>query len=140
MLHALDLLPEADAILLLQPTSPLRTTEDIDACLVFAREHQAVSVASVSVPATHPYWMYRLESDESLVPLIDTPMIACRQDLPSIYAMNGALYYGESSWLRKHRTFVTNRTLGFIMPPQRSVDLDTPLDWRLAELLLGERK
>ena len=139
VLHALGQLPSFDAVLLLQPTSPLRTTDDIDACLRLADDMQASSVVSVSEPATHPYWMYRLGADRRLRALMDAEPVSCRQDLPSIYALNGALYFAHSDWLREQKTFATTETVGYVMPPERSVDLDTLLDWKLAELLLKDR-
>ena len=54
VLHALEQLPDFDAVLLLQPTSPLRTTEDIDACIGLAQDMQAASVVSVSEPGNIP--------------------------------------------------------------------------------------
>lgn len=92
VLHALEQLPEFDAVLLLQPTSPLRTTEDIDACIGLAQDMPASSMVSVSEPEKHPYWMYRLGADQHLQTLIDVPPISRRQELPPVYAMNGALY------------------------------------------------
>ena len=138
VLHALEQLPKFDSVLLLQPTSPLRTTEDIDACICLARDLQAPSVVSVSEPEKHPYWMYRLGADQCLQTLIDVPHISRRQELPPVFAINGALYYARANWLQQHRTFVTAETVAYIMPPERSVDLDTLLDWKLAELLLKE--
>jgi CMP-N-acetylneuraminic acid synthetase len=97
---------------------------------------QASSVVSVSAPEKHPYWMYRLGSDQRLQILIDMAPVSRRQELPPVYAMNGALYFARADWLRLHRTFVTAETVAYVMPPERSVDLDTLLDWKLAELLL----
>lgn len=140
VLHALTQLPEFDAVLMLQPTSPLRTTEDIDACLALARDLEAVSVVSVNEPEKHPYWTYRLGPDQRLQTLIDVPLMSRRQELPPVYALNGALYYARTDWLRQHRTFVTAETVGYVMPAERSLDLDTMLDWQLAEWLLKERR
>lgn len=139
VLHALEQLPDFDAVLLLQPTSPLRTTEDIDACIGLAQGRQAASVVSVSEPGKHPYWMYRLGTDQRLQTLINVPPISRRQDLPPVYAVNGALYYTRADWLRRHHAFVTAETVAYVMPPERSVDTDTLLDWKLAEMLLKER-
>jgi CMP-N,N'-diacetyllegionaminic acid synthase len=139
-LHALGQRPDWNAIVLLQPTSPLRTADDIDACIELAERHGAPSAASVAAPGTHPYWMCCLGPDQRITPLLDVAEVANRQDLPTVYAMNGALYYARADWLRMHRAFVTRDTVGYIMPPERSVDLDTPLDWRLAEMLLRERQ
>jgi len=138
VLHALEELPRFDAVLLLQPTSPLRTTADIDACVRLACDTAAACVVSVCEPTQHPYWTYRLDTTGRLRPLIDLPAVTRRQDLPPLYAANGALYFARTEWLQSKRTFITPETLAFVMPAERSVDLDTPLDWKLAELLLKE--
>lgn len=83
--------------------------------------------------------MYRLGTDQRLQTLIDVPPISRRQELPPVYAVNGALYYSRADWLRRHHAFVTAETVAYVMPSERSVDLDTPLDWMLAEMLLKER-
>lgn len=138
VLHALGRLPEFGTVILLQPTSPLRTTEDIDACISLAQDMHASSVVSVSESERHPYWMYRLDADQRLKSLMDVPPISRRQELPPVYAINGALYYARTDWLKQHRTFVTTETVAYVMPEERSVDLDTLRDWKLAELLLRE--
>ena len=139
VLHALAQLPQFEAVLLLQPTSPLRTTEDIDACLGMATNQLAPSVVSVCEPDIHPYWTYRLAEGQSLQPLIAAAPVARRQDLPTVVAVNGALYFAKADWLRRSGSLVGPETLAYLMPRDRSVDLDTPLDWKLAELLLRER-
>lgn len=137
--HAIDMLPYYDAVLLLQPTSPLRTADDIDGLLTQAIETGAPSVVSVCEPEDHPYWMYRLGTDGRLERLIDAPPVARRQDLPAVYALNGAMYFARVDWLREHRRFVGEGTLGYPMPGDRSSDIDGPMDWRIAEWLLSDR-
>jgi CMP-N-acetylneuraminic acid synthetase len=139
VLHALDKLPGYDAVLLLQPTSPLRTAADIDACIRLAHSKQAPSVVSVCEPEQHPYWMYKMDPELGLASLIDVPAFYRRQDLPAVYALNGALYYAHADWLRAHRSFEAENTVGYVMPRERSVDIDTLLDWKIAELLITER-
>jgi N-acylneuraminate cytidylyltransferase/CMP-N,N'-diacetyllegionaminic acid synthase len=140
VLHALDQLPQYDSVLLLQPTSPLRTTEDIDACLRLAVQQHARSVVSVSEADTHPYWTYRLTKDQALSRFVEAEPepIARRQDLPKAFALNGALYFADANWLRSSGRLVGTETLAYVMAKERSVDLDTPLDWKLAELLLKD--
>lgn len=138
-LHALEQNASWERLVLLQPSSPLRTTEDIDACIELAERVGAPSAASLVEPSRHPYWMYRLEQDGRMRPLMDVPEVANRQDLPPVYSMNGALYYARADWLRRTRTYVTTETIGYVMPAERSVDLDTPADWLLAEMLLGKQ-
>lgn len=138
VLHALDQLPQFDSVLLLQPTSPLRATADIDGCLMLAAERGAPSVVSVCEPDTHPYWTYRLGADLSMQRLIDGVDATRRQDLPPLAALNGALYFADAAWLRRSGALVGPETLAYMMTREHSVDLDTPLDWKFAELLLKE--
>lgn len=140
ILHMLGKHPAWQAVMVLQPTSPLRTSEDIDNCMALVNSVGAVSAASVFSPPTHPYWMYRINPNGRMLALIDAPAVANRQDLPPVYAMNGALYYADASWLQAKRTFVTDETIAFMMPGERSVDIDTAEEWRFAEQLLLERE
>lgn len=136
--HALDMLPGYDAVLLLQPTSPLRSTADIDACIALAAMREAPAVVSVTEPDAHPYWTYRVDDGLHMRPMVDAPAVTRRQDLPLAAALNGALYFATTAWLRDNGSFMGDATLAYIMPRERSVDLDTPFDWKFAELLLKE--
>lgn len=138
VLHALAQLPIYDSVLLLQPTSPLRATADIDGCLQFAMARQTPSVVSVSEPDAHPHWTYRLSAQQTLDRLIDAAPVARRQDLPAVVALNGAMYFADAAWLHRSGGLVGPETLAYVMPRERSIDLDTPLDWKFAELLLKE--
>jgi CMP-N,N'-diacetyllegionaminic acid synthase len=138
VLHALEQLPGYDSVLLLQPTSPLRTASDIEACLALARDRRAVSVVSVTECQTHPAWCYSIGQDQRLSSIVAGDVPARRQDLPPVYALNGALYFAEAAWLVRERRLVCAESRAYVMPAERSVDIDTLLDWRLAELLLQE--
>ena len=138
VLHALDLLPEFDQILLLQPTSPLRTAEDIDGIVQMCREQQAPAAVSICESSKHPNWMFTCGVDERLSPFTNDPIALNRQELPKIYSVNGSLYYARTKWIEQSRGFYTPETLGYIMPNERSVDIDSPLDWKWAEFLLSE--
>ncbi len=140
LLHAISEVPGFDAVVLLQPTSPLRRTEDIDECLSLAWCYDAPSVVSVTEPEAHPFLTYRLNSDRKLERLVDALPVNRRQDLPTVYALNGALYYAQTDWVKNSRKLVAQETLGYVMSRLHSVDIDTPLDWKLAELLLMESK
>lgn len=104
-----------------------------------ARERSSPSVVSVTEPGTHPYWTYRVTAHGTLEQLIDAPPVTRRQELPPVAAVNGALYFANASWLRASGALITAETLAYSMPRDRSVDLDTPLDWKFAEMLLKEK-
>jgi len=136
ILHALAQMGEPDTVTVLQPTSPLRNAQDIRLCLEWARSLNAEAVVSVSEPAQSPYWMFRRNDHGLLAPLLSADLVARRQDLPAVFALNGAIYFARTAWLRHHNTFVTDATRGYIMAPEKSLDIDTTLDWKIAELLL----
>ena len=138
VLHALDELPQFDSVLLLQPTSPLRTTDDIDGCLNLVTQKKAPSVVSVTEAETHPYWTYRLNTDQTMARFVDVAPVARRQDLPAVFSLNGAMYFADANWLRDSGSLVSAETLAYVMSKEHSVDLDTPLDWKFAELLMKE--
>ena len=140
VLHALDELPGFDVLLLLQPTSPLRTAADIDAaCALFERQG-ALSCVSVSPVAQSPYWMYTLDAQQGLSPLLPLPEgITRRQDLPPVVALNGAIYLADIPWLKRTRSFVGEGSVAYTMPRERSLDIDTEADWRALEQHLAGR-
>ncbi len=135
VLHALEQFSEVEQILLLQPTSPLRTTSDIDEIVKLSREHQAPAAVSVCESSKHPYWMFSFGKDRILSPFTGNPIATRRQDLPKAYILNGALYLAKTDWIQQNRSFFSPETIGYVMPPERSVDIDTLLDWEWVEFL-----
>ncbi|GIO07333.1 hypothetical protein J31TS6_33610 [Brevibacillus reuszeri] len=140
VLHALKMLPQYEYIVLLQPTSPLRSTDDIDACLEQCVEQKVDSCVSVTLTDKSPYWMYNLSENSSLIPVINTEKpILRRQDAPDVFVLNGAVYVARSTWLQQTRSFLQDKTIGYPMPKDRSIDIDTALDFLLVEILLHEK-
>lgn len=140
VLHALDALPEYDIIVVLQPTSPLRTTEDIDSACRILEDVSAPACVSVAPVEQNPFWMYRVDSEGKMTPLLETEITAIRrQDLPSVCILNGAIYVAETQWLRRTRTFVTRETVAYVMPEKRSLDIDTPADLEAFKRILAEQ-
>jgi N-acylneuraminate cytidylyltransferase len=139
VLHAISQLPGYDWVLLLQPTSPLRTSDDIDGIWKFCQQRGSPSAVSVCEVDKHPYWMYQQDDLGRIGAFIaDRSEVSRRQDLPAVYALNGALFLAKSEWLLEHGGFIGPETLGYVMPPDRSVDIDTPQDWRLVEFLIQQ--
>jgi len=141
LFHALDALKEPyDYIVLLQATSPLRTAEDIDACIRLCHRVGAPAVVSVCPAAKPPQWMFTLDARHRLRRISKVRRAADRrQDLPPVYIPNGAVYVARTGWLRRHASFVGPETRGYVMPPERSVDIDTHLDLLLARALVADR-
>ncbi len=131
-----------DAVMLLQPTSPLRTEADIDAALRLLQAHAAEAVVSVAPPRHHPYWMKQLTPEGRLTDFVphDPAAFALRQDLPPVYVLNGAIYLVQRTVLLQRQTFYTDQTYAYVMPPERSLDVDTPWDLFLIDLILQERQ
>lgn len=139
VIHALEALDqEYDYVVLLQPTSPFRSAEDIDSCVRGCIDSGAPACVSVAETDSHPYWTYRLGEDLALHPFVEPELVTRRQDLPPAYVLNGAVYVARTSWLRETRTFVTEATHGLVMPPDRSLDIDTAFDLRVARALVAQ--
>lgn len=130
VLHAVDAFPDHGIVVLLQPTSPLRTAADIDAALTTFATAGAPACVSVTPSEQSPYWMYRFGEGGRLQPIVTLPSgVTRRQDLPPAYMLNGAIYVADIEWLRRSRSFVTPDTVAHIMPPERSIDIDTGADF-----------
>lgn len=139
VLDALQRCPGYDWVLLLQPTSPLRTSFDIDDFMRDTVQSGANAAVSVYASPDSPYWMFRLDGDHRLQPLLGESLATRRQDLPPVYMLNGALYAARSNWFQQERTFLSPQTRAWSMPASRSVDIDDELDLMMANQLLGVR-
>ncbi|OAN49287.1 acylneuraminate cytidylyltransferase [Paramagnetospirillum marisnigri] len=138
-IHALDALgQDFDILVLLQPTSPLRESADIDACIRKLVDHpEAPSVVSVTESSKSPWWMQTMDDGGRLSPLMPDANAARRQDQPRVFVPNGAVYVVRVAWLRQRRAFLGEGSLGHEMPADRSVDIDSLLDFRIAEAILA---
>lgn len=144
ILHALQWLEDnegyrPETVLCLQPTSPLRTAEDIDRAFEVLGETGADSVVSVAEADPHPFLVKRLGPGGRLVDFAawEAP-VGRRQDFPPAYALNGAIYLTRADVLRATGTLFPENTVAHVMPRERSLDIDTPWDLYLARLVLGE--
>jgi CMP-N,N'-diacetyllegionaminic acid synthase len=127
---------QAEVVVLLQPTTPLRSTEDIDAAVRLFLTSNCQSVVSISEMEHSPYWSFQVERSY-LKPLLGKKYLKMRrQDLPRVYLPNGALFVSSPKALYKTKSFYSSRTMPYIMPPERSVDIDCKNDLLYAEILL----
>jgi CMP-N-acetylneuraminic acid synthetase len=127
-----------DYVVLLQPTTPLRLPEDIDAALEKLAATGADSVISVcDVGAYHPARMRQIVDDRLVeLPIREPKEMARRQDLPPVYIRNGAIYAVKRDVVMLQNTMSGNDCRPYIMPEARSVNVDSKLDLLLAEILL----
>lgn len=137
--HAVKQLPDYDVLVILQPTSPLRISEDIDQTLERMIDANTTSAVSVTEPAKSPFWSYTVENDGRLATLIDEELASKRrQDLPDAYVLNGAVYATCVREMIDCHCLVTADTVAHIMPPNRSLDIDTEFDFKLVEFYMRE--
>lgn len=136
--HALGALGDPfDAVVLMQPTSPLIEPEDVRAALALFHETRS-PVVSVCA-AEHPVdWHHRMDHAGRLVPVIHRADALQRQQLEPSYRPNGAVYVATPSQLADSG-FLTPDTCGYLMPAERSVDVDSQADLDAARRVLAAR-
>jgi len=126
-----------DFVLLLQPTTPFRTSQDIEGAVHLILKERCDSVISVCEAATHPFLARRVLQDGRMMDFVEPQEgYLARQALPPAYALNGAIYLVRRDVLMERNTFQTRDTRAYIMPPERSMDIDTPWDLHLANLIM----
>jgi CMP-N,N'-diacetyllegionaminic acid synthase len=131
-----------DAVCLLQPTNPLRTTAMIDGCLeLFAKNEPDAVVTILPVPAEYnPHWVYYKDQDGSLQLSTGEAMpISRRQDLPQAFHREGSVYVVRRNVVIDENSLYGRRVLGFPVLAEHSVNIDNLKDWQRAEQLLLAR-
>jgi len=123
---------------ILQPTSPLRTFEDIDEAVRIFRMNDADAVISVCEVPYRPEWLQKTDKNGVLRAFFkDEITLENRQKLEVAYVPNGAVYVLKLALLKEKHTYYTDKTYPYIMPPERSIDIDTYFDFELAEFMMG---
>ncbi len=140
VLHALSTLEvqdfKPDIVVLLQPTSPLRNSQDIDNAIELFMKSDCESVISVCEAEHSPYWSFKVENGY-LKPIFGEEYLRKRrQDLPKAYMPNGAIYVSTPEVLYRYRSFYCQKMIPYIMSLERSIDIDNEIDFLLAELLM----
>ena len=125
-----------DYILLLQPTSPLRSTNDINNAIRLL-DVNTEAIVSVCETEHSPLWTNVLPKNLSMSNFIKKEYINKRsQDLPKYYRINGALFIAKIGYLNKMNGFFGNKTKAYIMPQNRSIDIDTEIDYDICKNIL----
>lgn len=138
--HVLAQHEQADVVVLLQPTSPLRTASDIDGALASLKDADDEAVVSVYQPRVAPELMYRSDMDGHLVPLLQTRE-SRRQDWPAVYLLNGALFAASKRALAEADFhFGSMKMIPYVMRPEASIDIDDRADFDEAQRILLEQR
>jgi len=138
--HAIDSLKkenyDPNIIVLLQPTSPLRNTKDIDNAIEIYLNNNCESVVSVCELKHTPYWSLKIDGGY-LKPLFGEKYLKVRnQDFEKAYLPNGAIFVSEPKYIFKYRSFYCKYTIPYMMPFERSIDIDNEFDFMLAEFFM----
>jgi CMP-N,N'-diacetyllegionaminic acid synthase len=143
-LHAINWLKdnedyEADFVVWLRPTSPFRSPDDISKAIRLLEETGADSVRSVCGVDHHPYWMKILGKEFKITSLLnglDEKKYSRRQTLPDVFRLNGAVEVIRSKAAVTYNCLYGQDVRGYVMPPDRSLDIDTYEDLKYAEFLI----
>lgn len=133
-----------DYLLLLQPTTPFRSSSDIDASISLAAQYSSTSVVSFTeIDTYHPYYMYFAEEPESsgsppsVKQAFEYEVGTPRQAFPRALYRNGAIYLVRTDHLVKAHSFVCANVTPYLMPLERSINIDGKADLVYAEFLLA---
>lgn len=129
-------------VVLVQPTSPFVRAEDIDGAIETWAKLGYGSVISVCAAEHPPLWTNTLPANFCMSNFIDSRYRGLRsQDLPAYYRLNGAVYVSGTESLIRERSFLQGSdTFAYIMPQERSIDIDTELDFRFAQFLVDSSR
>lgn len=141
--HAINFLQEnenykPDIVLLLQPTSPLRSSKDIDSAIELFLKNKCESVVGVCEFGHPVHTSFQIQNNY-LKPIFGKKYLGKRrQDLPIFYVPNGAIFISTPKNLFKYKSFYCKKVLPYIMPIEKSIDIDNDINFKLAELLIQE--
>lgn len=139
LLEQLELQDERyEYVVLLQPTSPLRTTEDIDESIALLKKRRSDGVISVCEAEHSPLWTNTIPDNDSLSDFLDESILNKRsQDLEKYYRLNGAIYLCNTKKLKEQKTFfLRDNCIAYKMTQVKSVDIDNQTDLDLASLYI----
>ena len=137
-LHALDFYEQKgkiyDALILLQPTSPLRSEKSLrDAIASYSPDVDMV--LSVKKTSANPYFKLYEENEQGFLVKSKSGNYKTRQDTPEVWELNGAIYIYNITALRRSSPATFKKVRKFVMNEVESIDIDTQLDWDIAEFL-----
>jgi CMP-N-acetylneuraminic acid synthetase len=125
-------------IVLLQPTSPLRTIDDLNRALdLYIENEKELPLISVCEAQTHPYLLKKIEG-HTITDYMEKPVVTRRQDYPEVYELNGAIYICPKENIENDFIY-KEQAIPLIMDKENSVDIDDEVDFLLAEAIITKR-
>lgn len=141
ILHAVEFAKqqgiEFETVILLQPTSPFRNGQHIQEAIELY-SNDLDMVVSVTESEENPYYSIFEENENGYLEKSKVGSFTRRQDCPKTYSYNGAIYVINPKSLEKNPLHLFTKIYKYVMPREVSIDLDTPLDWKIAELIAQE--
>lgn len=128
-----------DTFCLLQPTSPLRTMEDIQGAYELFRTKAEFAVVSVCETEHSPLWCGQLPDDGEFIDFLPKDTPKQRQATGKYYRLNGAIYIVDTARFKQNKYLYQKGSFAFIMKQEHSIDIDTELDFIIAETLMRVR-
>lgn len=128
--------PLPDWVLVIQPTTPLLEAADIDGAISLLQD-DIDAVTSVCLTEVNPDWLRRPDADGWLEPAVelDVQQHTPRQLMPPTYRLNGALYFCRTAIFLQQKTLLPKKTVPYVMPQERSIDIDNLFDLKLANAI-----
>jgi CMP-N,N'-diacetyllegionaminic acid synthase len=132
---------QIDFIVLLDPTGPLRAVEDVEGCIAFYKSKQCDAIISVNKAHRYPDFNM-VKFQEGCVKLVIDPVkkIGRRQDCEQVYDMNTVVWIYSRRAIMDEQKRIPERTLMYIVPNERAIDIDTELDFRMLAFLMEDIK
>lgn len=131
---------EFKQFMLLQPTTPLRTENDIISALELFAEKKANAVVSLCEVDHSPLYTGLVSENLRIDNFLSKYISYRRQDLPKYYRLNGAIYLSDIDYFLRYKNFYEEKCFAYIMDKRRSVDIDDEFDFELASFILSSRK
>ncbi len=145
ILHALNFCEKYekyDYLVLLEPTSPLTESKDIDGALKLLHQSNYLSIVGIAdTEDSHPEFCIEISEDNRITPYQKDGFEAPRrrQDLSSVYSFDGSLYISDVDTYKKYKTFYHDATLGYLCEPWKKFEIDTLIDFLVVETIMKNK-
>ena len=138
--HTIENIEPYDYIILLQPTSPLRTAKQIDEAIQLLDEKNANAIVSVCEMDHSPLWSNTLNNSLSMQNFLQEELLNKRsQELDIFYRLNGAIYICKTNKLLEEESFfLKDKIFAYVMDRESSIDIDEEIDFKIAKVLIND--